>query len=588
MEVWFLEDLARLHREREAIRELSTRADWLVGAAWKFDRALALEAVIRAGGREYPVRMTYPDHFPAVPPAVRPLDPDARWSGHQYGGGTLCLEWGPDTWHPEVTGGQVIESAYRLLCLEASSEHAGHDLVPSRHALSVGQSLRGSVIRSYHGPALGEHLASLPPGSRGTFRFSIHWQAETGLLLVQGTEVEGAPAWEDPTIPEGMRAAAGKGYSRSGLLVRADVSGVSLPGSCPGVDLEQVLRNCGLGDVSLAGLDVGGELSAILVADGLGVPHVYLASAATPGALLRVPSVSSAGGTASRTPVELQALSELRIGVVGLGSAGSKLVLSLARMGASRFYLLDEDVLLPENLCRHALDWLSVGHHKVDALRDALGRVRAGIEVEVARVHLTGQESSAAVAGALERMGRSDVIVDATADAQVFNLLAAVATSGRRPLVWLEIFGGGIGGMIARSRPGKDPGPHRVRAAFHGFTSDNPAPEVAPAGDYAARAPDGATMTASDADVGVIAAHAARFVADTALGAEPSLFPNSLYLLGLRRAWVFSAPFHTIPVDCGGPEEAGPPIDLDESLVEEQYRFLAGLLEEHDDASPAP
>lgn len=583
MEIWFLNDLARLHREREAIRELESRAEWLGGTSWLFDRALAVEAIIVVGGREYPVRMTYPNYFPAVPPIVRPIDPDARWSRHQYGsGGALCLEWGPDTWHPDVTGSQMLESAHRLLSLEEASADVGRDVVPSRHSLSLGQSLRGSYSRFWYGSSLQGYFASLRAGSSGSFDFSSHWQGGEGLYLVQRVEVDGGEAWEDAAIPEGMRATAEHGHLRSGrFFVVEDTS--SLDADARSMDdLERHLKRCGLNELAL-----GDRVSAILIAGQHGPLRFYLISTVSPGTVVPIPSITSGTGSEDRNPTQLKSLEGKSIGIVGLGSVGSKLALSLARMGVSRFYLVDEDVLLPENVCRHALDWLYVGYHKVDAMRDALRRIRAGIEVEVSRLNLTGQESNASLSSTLKKLGRCDIIADATAEPEVFNLLASVSTVHHRPLVWVEVFAGGIGGMMARSRPGIDPWPHRVRAAYHGFTAENPAPELVAARDYAARTSAGATIVASDGDVSVIAANAARLAADTALGNEPSEFPNSVYLIGLKRSWVFSAPFHTILIDCGPPDDGDAEDNLPSDHAEEQLRFIGELIgNENDEDSP--
>jgi molybdopterin/thiamine biosynthesis adenylyltransferase len=581
MEIWFLDDPARLHREREAIRELESRATWLAGTSWLLERALALDAIIVVGAREYPVRVTYPEFFPIVPPIVRPQEPDARWSSHQYGSGTLCLEWGPDNWHPDVTGSQMLESTHRLLSLEAHSESTGHDVVPSRHSLTVGQALRGSISRFYFGTAFRDYLGSIPSGSRGTFEFSSHWQGGEGLYLVQKIEMEGREAWEDGTIPEGMRAATVDGYLRTGAIFVADDTHDPITASCSTADLEGNLGMAGFQDVSLHD-----GFASVLVAVGLGTPRFYLSTTATPGSLILIPSVTSASDADQRNPAELRALEHKSIGIVGLGSAGSKVALSLARMGVSHFYLVDEDVLLPENICRHALDWRYIGYHKVDALRDSLLRIRAGIKVEVSPLNLTGQESNAATSGVLRRLGQCDLIIDATADSGVFNLLASVSTMRSRPLVWLEVYAGGIGGIIARSRPGKDPRAHRVRDAYHGYTSENPAPELVKDGPYGARSPSGVTMVASDGDVGVIAANAARLAVDTVLGTDPSDFPHSVYLIGLRRAWVFAEPFHTIPIDCGPCEEPEAPMALDGDQAEEQLSFLGELIGKLHDANP--
>jgi len=136
---------------------------------------------------------------------------------------------------------------------------------------------------------------------------------------------------------------------------------------------------------------------------------------------------------------------------------------SLARTGVVEFCLVDENIFLPENICRHVLDWRNVGEHKVDALAEMLSFVAADIEVEVCHLNLTGQESTASLSGVLDRLGRCNLVVDATAVPQVFNLLAAVATTYERPLVWVEVYAGGIGGLVARSRPGLDPDPFTMR-----------------------------------------------------------------------------------------------------------------------------
>ena len=61
--------------------------------------------------------------------------------------------------------------------------------------------------------------------------------------------------------------------------------------------------------------------------------------------------------TAPRLPAEYAGLAPVRVGIVGLGSLGSKIAVSLARSGLRRFLLVDDDVLLPENICRHELSW---------------------------------------------------------------------------------------------------------------------------------------------------------------------------------------------------------------------------------------
>ena len=174
MEIWFLRDMERLDSECDAIEALVETTDWLEGTKWNLEADLCVDAVIRIRDHRYEVRLTYPSLFPAVPPVVRPKETDARWSTHQYNDGTLCLEWGPDNWHPDLTGKDILESAYKLLSIEnprASDER--REIAPSRHKLSMGQELHGKYGRFLFGNELETYLQKLPAISKGTIEFSI-------------------------------------------------------------------------------------------------------------------------------------------------------------------------------------------------------------------------------------------------------------------------------------------------------------------------------------------------------------------------------------------------------------------------------
>ena len=73
-------------------------------------------------------------------------------------------------------------------------------------------------------------------------------------------------------------------------------------------------------------------------------------------------------------------------------------------------------------------------------------------------------------------------------------------------------------------------------------------------------------MLADDADVGVIAAHASRFVIDLLARPEGSIFPFSAYVIGLSSEWLFDQPFDTRPIDLTPAGEWGEkiePLDAD-------------------------
>lgn len=65
-------------------------------------------------------------------------------------------------------------------------------------------------------------------------------------------------------------------------------------------------------------------------------------------------------------------IKELTIGVIGLGALGSPIVTNLARQGYGKWLLIDNDLLLPHNLARHALSGSWIGYPKSTAMKLSL------------------------------------------------------------------------------------------------------------------------------------------------------------------------------------------------------------------------
>lgn len=580
---WFIDDPGRLAREKRAVERLETETDWLRGTVWGLGGGLHLDAVMRAGGHDYEVTMTYPEVFPAAPPIVKPKNGEGHWSGHQWGaGGSLCLEWGPDNWHPSITGAEMLESAHRLLSTENPLGEGPSLTVPSRHRLSIGQELRGELLRFYAGDDLASYLAGLPGGVEGTLDASLKKQGKNYSCVIRRLHPSELSEWEDPSVPATLHGEMQELGLPAGVFYKLDLDADDVRKIQNVGDIEQVLAEAGHGAVSLRtagphpqGLERRPEI--VLLVDAEDLPHLFMLF--TDGDVLKAaPVCSGARGPNPRLPADFAGAAGKTVGIVGLGSVGSKLAASLARSGVRRFVLVEEDVLLPENLARNDFDWRDVGEHKVHAAKRKLKLLAPGVEVEVYDLHLTGQESNAKVAGALKRLGGCDLIVDATADPGVFNLLSNVAKTYSRPLVWTKVYAGGIGGMVARSRPGLDPAPGRMRAAYHAAIADSPEP--VPAGDdpYAADGENGEPLVASDADVAVIAGHGAALALDTILRPGASAYPNSMYLVGLTKGWLFTQPFHNVPISTDDlPEETGEVADPE--AESEGWKFLLELAE---------
>lgn len=570
--LWVFENSARFLCEKATLEQLCGEVAWIKEFKWRLTKDVMLEVDVDliVGEEIYEVELVYPNLFPDAPAYVRPRTLTARWSSHQYGaGGVLCLEWGPDNWHPEITGAELLRSTYKLL-----SEESGHGTadgtVSSRHSLTLGQEVRASTRRLIVTSALAEFLRNVTTPSR--HEMAAHYIFHDSTRVVFLSEI--ARAGDEPFRPDDLPWGIADyfpllSWRKEGWLFKSDA-----------FDTKAAISNV---DSLLATIHAAGFTNFELPAaeDDKPASIEYPVLLIGPDRTIRALGIDIHGeGTVKeyivigphdrpdpRLPPEHRALSEKKVGIVGLGSVGSKLAISLARSGIRKFLLIDDDVMLQGNVSRHELDWASVGVNKVDAVKETLSLVAAGIDVQVRRSRIAGQESAESASTALEALAACDIVIDGTANPRVFVQLAAIAKRRKKPLVWGEVFAGGIGALLVRSRPEKDPDPLSMRAGVHGYLQTlAPAPFVR-AIDYDAPAGAGPPLVAFDAEVTQFAATLTRFALDILLDRTPSEFPYSAYLIGFKRAWVFEAPFDTRPINVEMPSAAmsGPPTSQSET-----------------------
>src|SRR5689334_25135666 len=68
----------------------------------------------------------------------------------------------------------------------------------------------------------------------------------------------------------------------------------------------------------------------------------------------------------------LALLAQKRVGVVGLGSGGGFVALSLAMSGVGKFVLIDDDTLEAANVVRHVADLRDIGRPKAEVVADLI------------------------------------------------------------------------------------------------------------------------------------------------------------------------------------------------------------------------
>lgn len=578
--MWFIRDPGRLERERAAISALMAEAEWLQDVDWRLtpEMLLKLDFALVVGDQRFTLRMTYPKFFPFTPPEVAPVGHDHRLSAHQYGDatGNLCLQHRPDNWLASITGADMIRSAHELLASENPAEGLVTQ-VESEHRLTVGQEFRWKTSRLLVPSDIGSLLEGLAmlAGTKAEIRWTYH--SNSSLAFIEKVALADGSDWKPHNFPK-----FGKIYR--GVMVRLSPEEYrTVVGDTEG-KLATAVRDQIADALSLSEY---ADKEFVLVTDGGQVTLIWQFFADKAEMRFFEPLKIDSDGI-DRLPSSYETLASKKVAIVGCGSAGSKIAASLARDGVGFFLLVDDDLYLRDNQVRNDLDWRNVGEHKVDGVSRRIRAINPGAKVELSRVRITGQESAASAASVLERVAACDLIVDATADPNVFNLLAAVSITAKKSMVWLEVFAGGIGGLVARHRHGADETPQIMRNAYNNWCRSQAVPWVGAAGgDYAAQdVGRAAVLVADDADVSVIAAHAARMAVDVLV--DGSTFPHSMYVVSLRAGWIFEQPFEAHPIDAEKTVDQ-PAAEADPGEREQGVKFLVEelLAKVEDEAAPS-
>ena len=553
--IWWTSQPNRARSERLGIAELQQASNWLLDVRWRIadDTKLCADFEIDHLGTAIPLTIIYPSFFPDMPPQVVPRDA-VRLSGHQYGaGGELCLEYRPDNWEPEFTGAMMIASARRLL--NSEEPVAGVEaVVANAHRSSLGQDVRAATFRFILTDQFKAACATMPMMIALDAEFSEHFIADHWLAYPVRISVGEDVRWTQPARVAEARSR--KGYllrvpEDIGSKIRADYEVLlSLAQAMKRDDIADLVVKAG-GETSFL-FEYGDTFKLLSLAPGEGKRSIYN---------YRTIAVPPAGG---RLPGDYARLAKASVAIVGCGSLGSKIAASLARSGVRRFVLVDSDLFFPGNLVRNELDWRAVGLNKPNALGARIQEISPGAVLDLRRINLGAQESSALTDAALVAIGICDLIVDASAEGNAFNLCAAAARNHQKPLLWGEVFGGGIGGLIFRLRPGIDPVPHSARrqildwCAAHGKEARDGA-----AIQYGLNFADGGPpLVADDSDVSLMAGHMTRLATDL-LVREETLFQQSAFAIGLKPGWIFEAPFDVWPIALAADGAWGPQKDGD-------------------------
>ncbi len=135
-------------------------------------------------------------------------------------------------------------------------------------------------------------------------------------------------------------------------------------------------------------------------------------------------------------------------GIVGLGSGGSFVAVSLAMSGVGRFILVDDDALEAANTVRHVADLRDVGRPKVDVVADLIRQRNPAAEVR-------------AVAGRIEDhldlLAEMDIVVAGVDREQPKFAINQACIEHGRTAVYAGVYERGEGGDVCIIYPDEGP-----------------------------------------------------------------------------------------------------------------------------------
>lgn len=534
MRFWWTQIQERLNLERAEINSLMEKSDWLRNVEWSINDQFLLQVVfeIHLTHRKFPLQLTYHNTFPNTCPTVKPIDLE-RISSHQYGREDLCLEIRPDNWLPGFTGAQMIESAYNLFSIEQPDEDGKVVIANSAHIVSSNISSRNASRRLYLPQNQLEALREAP--TLANAKIWLQWCGE-GFVIAFLKYGKG----EDWSVnEESLPATLGiESTELDCIIIQTEADINSLKKISTKTEFNSVIRT-------------DKQVPMYLICPKEGQPILY--NLTQDEKIYIFHTIHAPTEESSRNGELPLLLASSRVGIVGLGSLGSKVAVSLARSGVKNFELIDDDIIHNGNLERHDCDWRDVGLHKVNAVSRRIKLVSSDAKVSVRRVAIGSQVSSTEMAAVNGALNGCNVIIDATANPTVLNHLAALSLSSGSTLIWGGIFAGGIGGYMARSRENFEPTPFDLRQALNQYYEQIDTPPPLPSGSGYDGNVQNEVFVATDSEVSMMAGHICRLTLDTLLNMDSSEYVYPIYLIGFKREWVFESAFHVKPIEVDAP-----------------------------------
>lgn len=566
---WWFAKAERALEELNGLKELADQTPWLSMPSGPTIKGLDLaqDFDIHWMGEDYPLVLIYPQFFPDVPARIVHRE-GKRISIHQYGkAGELCLRHRAENWNPSVTGRSMVEDAFALISGE-HPEDGSKGYVPCADLLTQGQEHMKAWARFVQPFSIAEAVPELAPFETRPIRLLTSKSGKVFTLRIKALERDADGEWI--SLTQTLRS----DQERDGFLINlaGQLEVETLSSDELISSIQDRREHYGLPPLS------SDEVADYLV-DTHGPEWAAYFKLKNEDPLLAYTTLL-ASPPSQRLPSLYKNLGDKNVALVGCGSLGSKVALSLARSGVRRFTFIDDDIFHEDNTVRNALDNAAVGLHKVDALKAAIERLPGDYVFVCKRAGIGRQGSANNTNILMEALGEADLIMDLTASARAFNYTASVSTRREIPFIGASVFAGGIGGMVFRARPKIDPTPAQAKAQIKQWKAKQGVPwETEGEEDPYTYTLDEEVIIATDADVSVMAGYATQMALDLLGDAPKTTYPHSAYAIGFQDKWIFNQPFQVFPIGLEAEGLWGASVDTTEADLQANLVAFTEILE---------
>lgn len=458
--------------------------------------------------QEVILTVKYPDSFPSCPPRVYTDASGQILSRHHHPvSGEIC-SFGPNQarWMAGLSGATVLDEAEQVIQL--NSTFAGEDEVPEPRTTLYNYARDAAILVS---PGIAGFVRSLSGKETvGTVRLRFSRQNNAPQPLKRGIILEctinGVTTKAEPPFNEWCQG----GQEHVGALFCASTPPPVL------AKPEQYRRWLqGLkGTAKLWNAFVFPEQSGSSRSQRLSwvlmrtlnpnkADLVRVFTLGDDGRETRIPGMAGLGGKT--------------VTIVGCGCLGSKIAVSLAATGVKRIYLVDPDIIEPDNALRHEVGVEYFGIPKVFALAYRVMSVNPQCDVEPLVFRVGAINSAEQERQLFNLIAGSDLIVEATGVHAVSNFVNSFCHDFNIPSVYVTVTNGAWGGEVVRVIP-------RVTPCWVcWFTQyERQTPSGAPSPEVGVYAPgcDQPTFTGTTYETGLVANLASWMVCETLLRSD--------------------------------------------------------------------